>query len=678
MPLTADQRREVNRENARNSTGPRTDEGKARSRRNALTHGLRAEVVALPHEDASAVSSRGRSWHDYYRPESPAARHLIDQCVQATLLADRCHRHHAAALTRQVRDAADDWDRRREDEVESLKALLATDPPAATRRLRRTADGCRWMIDEWDRLDAALREDGCWAADDRDRAIRLLGHHPETDRLKDAPDAFLTRFYNLMCIPNRLDSALAYLLAPERMPPSQRSRYAVDFLPDPEECRANLHAMTAANAETLRQEAARLAEDRDDPDRDGAADRASVLLDPTAARLFLRYHSESRGAFHRAYAALLRTLDRDRDQSDADADADSPEPEPGSVSDAAIGPDRAEASPGSAGPSPLDPSHACGNRPEPASDPGPETTHAGIFPNEPNPAADPAPPTARDDDADGDRPEPPIRPDEATPATGPVEGDPAAISPNEPNPAADPAPPPPSGEHVDRPGKRRRRLLTSEGGRHYDVGPPSARSGRGTGPGVGESVAVVPAKDFKKRMVVEIDGAPHIIEQILVQTPSARGAATLYKVRARNLKSKARVEKAYRGTDALSESSFERRPVQFLYRDAEAFHFMDAADFNQFSFPLEELREIAPFLTENMGGVESLVVDEEVIAVELPDAVDLPIVETAPGVRGNSATGRTKPATLSTGHVVQVPEHLEAGVLARVDTRTGEYLGRVN
>src|SRR4051794_36171580 len=78
---------------------------------------------------------------------------------------------------------------------------------------------------------------------------------------------------------------------------------------------------------------------------------------------------------------------------------------------------------------------------------------------------------------------------------------------------------------------------------------------------------VVPAKDFKRRMVVEIDGAPHMIEHIQVQTPSARGAATLYKVKARNLKTRARVEKTYRGTDALSESSFERRPIQFLYRD---------------------------------------------------------------------------------------------------------------
>jgi elongation factor P len=189
---------------------------------------------------------------------------------------------------------------------------------------------------------------------------------------------------------------------------------------------------------------------------------------------------------------------------------------------------------------------------------------------------------------------------------------------------------------------------------------------------------VVPAKDFKRRMVVEIDGAPHMIEQIQVQTPSARGAATLYKIKARNLKTKNRVEKSYRGTDALNESSFERRPVQYLYRDADEFHFMDSADFSQFSFTADDLRDLASFMTENMEGVEALVVDDEVIAIELPDTVELPIIETAPGVRGNSATGRTKPATLSTGHIVQIPEHLDQGEIVRVDTRTGDYLGRVS
>lgn len=191
-------------------------------------------------------------------------------------------------------------------------------------------------------------------------------------------------------------------------------------------------------------------------------------------------------------------------------------------------------------------------------------------------------------------------------------------------------------------------------------------------------MAQVPAKDFEKRMVVEIDGAPHMIESIQVQTPSARGASTLYKVRARNLKTRARAEKTFKGTDTLGEVSFERRGAQYLYRDTDVLHFMDGEDYNQFTIPVDELTEQLPYMTENMEGIESLVVGGEVIAIELPDTVELDIVETAPGVRGNSATGRTKPATLSTGHIIQVPEHLEQGVKVKVDTRDGAYLGRVN
>ncbi len=187
---------------------------------------------------------------------------------------------------------------------------------------------------------------------------------------------------------------------------------------------------------------------------------------------------------------------------------------------------------------------------------------------------------------------------------------------------------------------------------------------------------MLPAKDFKRRMVVEIDGAPHMIEQIIVQTPSARGAATLYKVKARNLKTRARIDKTFKGADVLPEASFERRPIQYLYRDPDGLHFMDAASFDQFSLPFLDVEEQAPYMTENMEGIEALIVNDEVIGIEIPDTVALEITETAPGVRGNSATGRTKPATLVTGHIVQVPEHLDQGTVIRVDTRTGEYLGR--
>ena len=179
-------------------------------------------------------------------------------------------------------------------------------------------------------------------------------------------------------------------------------------------------------------------------------------------------------------------------------------------------------------------------------------------------------------------------------------------------------------------------------------------------------------------MVVDIDGTPYMIEHIQVQSPSARGAATLYKVKARNLKTRTKIDKSFKGTDCLNEASFERRPVQYLYRDGDGFHFMDSGDFNQFALKVEDVEDFIPYMTENMAGIEALLVDEEVIGIEIPETVELKITETAPGVKGNSATGRTKPATLATGHTIQVPEHLDSGVVVKVKTDTGEYLGRAN
>ena len=166
----------------------------------------------------------------------------------------------------------------------------------------------------------------------------------------------------------------------------------------------------------------------------------------------------------------------------------------------------------------------------------------------------------------------------------------------------------------------------------------------------GEVLAtVVPAKDFKRRMVVEIDGAPHMIEQIQVQTPSRAGPPR--STRSRPATSRPRTGsrnptgEPMRSTNRASSAGRS----SILYRDGDEFHFMDSADFTQFSFNADDLRDLVSFMTENMEGVQALVVDDEVIAIELPDTVELPIVEIGPGVRGNSATGRTKPATLSTG-----------------------------
>lgn len=184
------------------------------------------------------------------------------------------------------------------------------------------------------------------------------------------------------------------------------------------------------------------------------------------------------------------------------------------------------------------------------------------------------------------------------------------------------------------------------------------------------------AKDIKTGMIVVYDGAPCLIESVTVQSPSARGAATYYKYRARNVLTRHKVDITLRGGESLPEADFQRRPVKFMYADAEAMHFLDEEDFNQYSLPREQIEEQARYLREDLEGVLALIYNGQCVGIDLPHVVQLRVVQCDPGIRGNSATARTKPATLETGLVVQVPEYLEPGEVIKVDTRTGHFISR--
>ncbi len=131
-----------------------------------------------------------------------------------------------------------------------------------------------------------------------------------------------------------------------------------------------------------------------------------------------------------------------------------------------------------------------------------------------------------------------------------------------------------------------------------------------------------------------------------------------------------------RGGESLDEADFRRRPVKFMYSDATHLHFLDQEDYNQYSLAKEDLAEESKFLTEDLEGIQALIYNDECVGIQLPVVVVLQVVQCDPGIKGASATARTKPATLQTGLVVQVPEYLSQGETVKVDTRTGEYLSR--
>ena len=188
---------------------------------------------------------------------------------------------------------------------------------------------------------------------------------------------------------------------------------------------------------------------------------------------------------------------------------------------------------------------------------------------------------------------------------------------------------------------------------------------------------MIKACELSRNGIVSIGGAPYIVEELKVSTPSARGAASIFRFRFRNLITKAKLDQACHGDDKFDELDFEKRQVQFLYREQDgAYAFMDTEDYSQFSLTADELGDQVYYLVEDMEDIKALIVNGSPVAIELPPNVFLKIAECEPTMKGQTVTARTKTAKLETGLAIQVPEYMTAGETVKVDTRTGEFLGR--
>jgi elongation factor P len=184
------------------------------------------------------------------------------------------------------------------------------------------------------------------------------------------------------------------------------------------------------------------------------------------------------------------------------------------------------------------------------------------------------------------------------------------------------------------------------------------------------------ANQLKKGNVVNINGQPYQVRHIDISTPTARGSNTLYRVKFTGVTSGQNLDQTYKGSDTLEEMSVDRRAVSYLYSDKEYCHFMDTENYEQHSLHVDQLADQRDWLADNMTGITALLLDERIVGIELPATVDLEIVETAPVIKGATATNRNKPATLSNGHVVLVPEYMSPGEWVRVQTETGKFVAR--
>ncbi len=180
--------------------------------------------------------------------------------------------------------------------------------------------------------------------------------------------------------------------------------------------------------------------------------------------------------------------------------------------------------------------------------------------------------------------------------------------------------------------------------------------------------------DIRKGLKIEIDGNPYTVIDFQFVKPGKGNAFTRCKIR--NMLNGAVLDRTWKSGEKLQQASLDSRTMQCLYKEGDIYTFMDQSSYEQYQLTKEALGDDAHFLLENTD-VSVLLHNDQPISVSLANFVELEVTDTDPGVKGDTVTGGRKPATLSTGAVIQVPLFVEKGEVLRIDTRSGEYVERV-
>ncbi|MTI94902.1 MAG: elongation factor P [Firmicutes bacterium] len=184
---------------------------------------------------------------------------------------------------------------------------------------------------------------------------------------------------------------------------------------------------------------------------------------------------------------------------------------------------------------------------------------------------------------------------------------------------------------------------------------------------------MISPNDFRTGLTIEIDGQAYTIIDFQHVKPG-KGAAFV-RTKMKNLETGAVTERTFNPKDKIAKAHVERRPTQFLYTSDDRWYFMDTETYDQFDLGLDQLGSAVKYLKENME-LHLQVYQNRIIGVDLPVTVELTVTDTEPGIRGDTASGGSKPATLETGLVVNVPFFINVRDVLRIDTRSGEYLER--
>lgn len=185
---------------------------------------------------------------------------------------------------------------------------------------------------------------------------------------------------------------------------------------------------------------------------------------------------------------------------------------------------------------------------------------------------------------------------------------------------------------------------------------------------------MISTNDFHTGLTIEMEGEIYTVTEFQHVKPG-KGAAFV-RSRLKNMRTGSIIEKTFRAGEKVSRAMLERKEMEYLYHTGEEYIFMDTESYEQASLSSQQLGDSLNYLKENMR-LTVFTFREETIGIELPHSVELRVVETDPGFRGDTAAGGSKPAKLETGLIVQVPFFINEGDTLRIDTRTGAYLERV-
>jgi len=186
------------------------------------------------------------------------------------------------------------------------------------------------------------------------------------------------------------------------------------------------------------------------------------------------------------------------------------------------------------------------------------------------------------------------------------------------------------------------------------------------------------ASDIKKNAALDYNGKTYIVRDIECSVPQGRAGGSLYRMRMYDVVSGHKIDETFKDSDMLNFADLIRKAAVFSYIDGDEYVFMDTADYTPYNLNKDTIAEEILFIDENTQGVQVVIVDDVPVGLDLPISVELEVTETDPSIKGGSATSRTKPALLSTGVTVQVPEHISIGDKIKVNIEERKFMGRAD